>query len=70
MKKQSSRREFMRGMMRGGIIGGIIGGGAALVKRNGIDRSAHTCSSGGVCSGCGRAENCVLPAAVSRREKT
>lgn len=69
MKEQSSRRDFMRGMMRGGIVGGVIGGAVALVKRNGIDRSAHACTSGGICSGCARATDCVLPAAASRRMK-
>lgn len=68
MKKISNRREFLAGIVRGGLIGGLIGGGAALVKRNGIDKNAHSCSGGGICSACRRAGQCVLPSAVSRRQ--
>lgn len=68
MKKITNRRDFIAGIIRGGLIGGLIGGGAALVKRNGVDKNAHSCSGAGICSSCSRAGNCVLPQAVSRRQ--
>lgn len=67
MTELRNRREFMAGIIRGGLIGGLIGGGAALVKRNGVDKNAHSCSGRGICSACSRADDCVLPQAVSRR---
>ena len=33
----------------------------------GVDRPAHTCSNGWICSGCSRLADCPLPQALSAR---
>lgn len=70
MSTMQTRREFLRAAGRGGVFGllAVLAGGLALAGRarrlNGQD-----CGRNGVCAGCGRVENCGLPAALSARAR-
>ena len=66
--RASSRREFLRAAGRGGVLGllAVLAGGLAATGRA-RRLSGQDCDRAGVCAGCGRAENCGLPAALSAR---
>ena len=59
------RREFLNTLMRGGILAalGLLSG--AVIFRS---RDAKSCSFGFDCSGCSRANSCMLPAALEARQ--
>jgi len=68
--RAQTRRAFLRTAGRGGALGllALLAGGLASAGRarrlNGQD-----CRRDGVCAGCGRVEDCGLPAALSARAR-
>jgi len=57
------RREFFRAATRYSLLGLLAAGGAVLGRRAAV----QSCTSNGVCPGCGLFVECGLPAALSAK---
>jgi hypothetical protein len=65
---KQSRRDFIKSLGRAALLGAIVGSvGLLFFKRRFSMNTAHTCINQGICRGCGKFENCILPQALSAK---
>jgi len=63
----ADRREFLRSIGRAGALALAGLAAARLAPRGRGGRDGQTCVNRGVCTGCDAFDECVLPAAISRK---
>ncbi len=63
-----SRRDFIKNLGRACLLGVIAGSvGLLFFKRRFSMNTAHTCINQGICRGCSKFEDCILPQAISAK---
>jgi hypothetical protein len=72
--KESNRRQFFIDLIRVGAATGLAAVTAVLLSRRRSRKSAfgedpHTCSNDWICVDCTRIANCILPQALSVKQR-
>ncbi len=70
MSDMPNRREFFRSAGRWGVAAALAALATVLTRTAVRRRAWHTCTSDGICRGCGELAGCVLPQAISTKRET